>query len=235
MRLWPRHPGAIPLCLAASFEAQGEAQDWAAMRDRMVTAQIARRDVRNSAVLKAMRATPRHLFLPEDVRRNAYEDRPLPIGYGQTISQPYIVASMSDLLEVSPTDKVLEIGTGSGYQAAILSQLARHVYSIEIVESLAKRSARTLRELGYGNVTVQAGDGYLGWPEEAPFDRIILTAAPPEMVPALVDQLRNGGRLIAPVGSGNQVLVIVDKDAQGRTTQRTRYGVAFVPMVPGRK
>lgn len=142
---------------------------------------------------------------------------------------------MSDLLEVRPTDKVLEIGTGSGYQAAILSQLARQVFSIEIVDALAKQSARTLRELGYRNVTVRLGDGYLGWPKEAPFDRIILTAAPPNMVQTLVNQLRNGGRLIAPVGEGTQVLVIVDKDAQGRTQQHTRYGVAFVPMVPGRK
>ncbi|WP_321476306.1 protein-L-isoaspartate(D-aspartate) O-methyltransferase [uncultured Paludibaculum sp.] len=231
MRLWPRHPAAIPICLAATMEAQ----DWAALRENMVRAQIERRDVRSPAVLKAMRATPRHLFIPEDVRRFAYEDRPLPIGHGQTISQPYIVGSMSDLLEVRPTDKVLEIGTGSGYQAAILSQLAQQVFSIEIVDALAKQSARTLRELGYRNVTVRLGDGYLGWPEEAPFDRIILTAAPPNMVQALVNQLRNGGRLIAPVGEGTQVLVIVDKDAQGRTQQHTRYGVAFVPMVPGRK
>lgn len=231
MRLWPRHASALPLCLAAALEAQ----DWAALREEMVRAHIERRDVRGSAVLKALRATPRHLFVPEDVRRHAYEDRPLPIGFGQTISQPYIVGSMSDLLEVRPEDKVLEIGTGSGYQAAILSQIAREVYSIEIVPELAARSARTLKELGYRNVTVRHGDGYLGWPEQAPFDRIILTAAPPEMVAALVEQLRPGGRLIAPVGEGSQVLVVVDKDLRGRTTQRTRYGVAFVPMVPGKR
>lgn len=231
MRLWPRHPAAIPLCLAAAVEAQ----DWAALREHMVKTQIERRDVRDPAVLKAMRATPRHLFVPENVRSSAYQDRPLPIGHGQTISQPYIVGSMSDLLQIQPTHKVLEIGTGCGYQAAILSQLAKQVYSIEIVDALAKQSARTLRELGYRNVTVRSGDGYLGWPEEAPFDRIILTAAPPEMVQTLVNQLKNGGRLIAPIGVESQVLVIVDKDAQGRTQQRTRYGVAFVPMVPGRK
>lgn len=231
MRLWPRHPAAIPLCLAAAVEAQ----DWAALREHMVKTQIERRDVRDPAVLKAMRATPRHLFVPENVRSSAYEDRPLPIGHGQTISQPYIVGSMSDLLHIQPTHKVLEIGTGCGYQAAILSQLAKQVFSIEIVDALAKQSARTLRELGYQNVTVRSGDGYLGWPEEAPFDRIILTAAPPEMVQTLVNQLKNGGRLIAPIGIESQVLVIVDKDAQGRTQQRTRYGVAFVPMVPGRK
>jgi protein-L-isoaspartate(D-aspartate) O-methyltransferase len=231
MRLWPRHPAAIPLCLAAAVEAQ----DWAALREHMVKTQIERRDVRDPAVLKAMRATPRHLFVPENVRSSAYEDRPLPIGHGQTISQPYIVGSMSDLLQIQPTHKVLEIGTGCGYQAAILSQLAKQVYSIEIVDALAKQSARTLRELGYRNVTVRSGDGYLGWPEEAPFDRIILTAAPPEMVQTLVNQLKNGGRLIAPIGVESQVLVIVEKDAQGRTQQRTRYGVAFVPMVPGRK
>lgn len=231
MRLWPRHPAAIPLCLAAAVEAQ----DWAALREHMVKTQIERRDVRDPAVLKAMRATPRHLFIPENVRSSAYEDRPLPIGHGQTISQPYIVGSMSDLLQIQPTHKVLEIGTGCGYQAAILSQLAKQVFSIEIVDALAKQSARTLRELGYRNITVRSGDGYLGWPEEAPFDRIILTAAPPEMVQTLVNQLKNGGRLIAPIGVESQVLVIVDKDAQGRTQQRTRYGVAFVPMVPGRK
>ncbi len=231
MRLWPRHPAAIPLCLAAAVEAQ----DWAALRENMVKTQIERRDVRDPAVLKAMRVTPRHLFMPENVRSSAYEDRPLPIGHGQTISQPYIVGSMSDLLEIQPAHKVLEIGTGSGYQAAVLSQLAKQVFSIEIVDALAKQSSRILRELGYRNVTVRSGDGYLGWPEEAPFDRIILTAAPPEMVQALVNQLKNGGRLIAPVGVGSQVLVIVDKDMQGRTQQRTRYGVAFVPMVPGRK
>lgn len=231
MRLWPRYPVAIPLCLATAVETP----DWTALRENMVKTQIERRDVRNPSVLKAMRATPRHLFLPENVRNSAYEDRPLPIGHGQTISQPYIVASMSDLLDIQPEHKVLEIGTGSGYQAAILSQLARQVFSIEIVDALAKLSARTLRELGYRNVTVRSGDGYRGWPEEAPFDRIILTAAPPEMVPALVNQLRNGGRLIAPVGVDNQVLVVVEKDAQGRTQQRTRYGVAFVPMVPGPK
>ncbi|MGC4052003.1 MAG: protein-L-isoaspartate(D-aspartate) O-methyltransferase [Paludibaculum sp.] len=231
MRLWPRYPVALPLCLATAVEAP----DWTALRENMVKTQIERRDVRSPAVLKAMRATPRHLFLPENVRNSAYEDRPLPIGHGQTISQPYIVASMSDLMDIQPEHKVLEIGTGSGYQAAILSQLAKQVFSIEIVDALARQSARILRELGYHNVTVRRGDGYRGWPEEAPFDRIILTAAPPEMVPALVNQLRNGGRLIAPIGVDSQVLVIVEKDAQGRTQQRTRYGVAFVPMVPGPK
>lgn len=181
----------------------------------MVRTQIERRDVRDPAVLKAMRVIPRHLFVPVELRSSAYEDRPLTIGHGQTISQPYIVGSMSDLLEIQPAHTVLEIGTGCGYQAAILSQLANQVFSVEIVDALAKQSSRMLHELGYRNVTVRRGDGYLGWPEEAPFDRIILTAAPPEMVPALVNQLKNGGRLIAPIGVDNQVLVIVDKDAQG--------------------
>ncbi|QOY91537.1 protein-L-isoaspartate(D-aspartate) O-methyltransferase [Paludibaculum fermentans] len=231
MRLWPRHPAEIPPSLPAALEAQ----DWSALRENMVRTQIERRDVRDPAVLKAMRVIPRHLFVPVELRSSAYEDRPLTIGHGQTISQPYIVGSMSDLLEIQPAHTVLEIGTGCGYQAAILSQLANQVFSVEIVDALAKQSSRMLHELGYRNVTVRRGDGYLGWPEEAPFDRIILTAAPPEMVPALVNQLKNGGRLIAPIGVDNQVLVIVDKDAQGRTQQRTRYGVAFVPMVPGRK
>ena len=200
----------------------------------MVERQIVRRGVADPAVLKAMRQTPRHLFVPEAERPRAYEDRPLPIGHRQTISQPYIVASMSELLDVRAGDRVLEIGTGSGYQAAILSQLAARVYSIEIVEALARVATERLSTLGYANVSIRAGDGYQGWPEQAPFDRIILTAAPPEVPEALLAQLKNGGRLVAPVGREWQELVVVEKDAEGKISERVQYAVMFVPMVPRR-
>ncbi|MBI5281791.1 MAG: protein-L-isoaspartate(D-aspartate) O-methyltransferase [Candidatus Solibacter usitatus] len=231
MQLWPSSPLAFSLCLTAGLEAQ----DWTGMRARMVTTQIERRGVKHPGVLAAMREIPRHLFVPEAVRSSAYEDRPLPIGHGQTISQPYIVGSMTELLDVKPGHKVLEIGTGSGYQAAVLCRLAARVFSIEIVEPLARESYARLQTLGCGNVRVRAGDGYLGWPEEAPFDRIILTAAPPEIPQELIRQLKNGGRLIAPVGRQWQDLVVIDKDAAGKVSERVQYPVVFVPMVPGRK
>lgn len=199
----------------------------------MVRDQIASRGIKNAQVLKALRSVPRHLFMPVDVRPHAYEDRPVPIGYGQTISQPYIVAFMSEALEVQPKHRVLEIGTGSGYQAAILSGLAAEVYTIEIVPALAKSSAETLKQLGYNNVHVLAGDGYKGWPEKAPFDRIILTAAPPELPQALVDQLKPGGILLAPVGKTTleQEIIRVSKAADGKITRRSLLPVRFVPMV----
>jgi protein-L-isoaspartate(D-aspartate) O-methyltransferase len=204
-------------------------------REAMVSQQLEARGIRNPAVLRAMRATPRHLFVPANVRGLAYEDGPLPIGYQATISQPYIVALMTELLDVQRKSRVLEIGTGSGYQAAILAQLAAEVYSIEIVPELAKSAAETLRSLGHKNVTVRHGDGYKGWPEKAPFDRIILTAAPPAIPQALIDQLANGGRLIAPVGATSaQDLTIVEKDAKGKIRRRTEGGVSFVPMRPGK-
>lgn len=205
------------------------------MRESMVRDQIERRGVRSKAVLDAMRATPRHLFVPEALQRSAYNDHPLPIGHGQTISQPYIVASMTEMLGVRAGDKVLEIGTGSGYQTAVLSRLAGRVYSLEIVEALARESAARLKGMGCANVEVRAGDGYQGWPEQAPFDRIIVTAAPPELPAKLVEQLKNGGRLVAPVGREWQELVVVDKDMNGRVKQRTEYPVMFVPMVPRAK
>lgn len=202
----------------------------------MVAEQIQARGIRNPAVLKVMRETPRHLFAPDSLRSMAYQDTPLPIGHGQTISQPYIVAVMTELLEVAPGHKVLEIGTGSGYQAAILSRLARQVFTIEIVPELARQSAELLKKLGYLNVTVRQGDGYLGWPEEAPFDRIMLTAAPPEVPKALVEQLRPGGKLVAPVGRSayDQELVVIDKEAGGKLRRRSVLPVRFVPMVPGK-
>lgn len=207
-----------------------------ARRERMVREQIASRDIRSQEVLRAMRATPRHLFIPEALRSLAYADHPLPIGYGQTISQPYIVALMTELLEPNKNHKVLEIGTGSGYQAAVLSPLVKHVYTIEIVPELARSSAAVLKKLGYQNVSVRHGDGYLGWPEEAPFDRIILTAAPPEIPGTLIEQLKPGGKLVAPVGGSvfDQELVVIDKNKDGKLRQRSALAVRFVPMVKGK-
>jgi protein-L-isoaspartate(D-aspartate) O-methyltransferase len=211
------------------------AQDYDVLRERMVRYQIEARDVRDAGVLKSMRSVPRHLFVPANVREAAYNDHPLPIGFGQTISQPYIVGVMSEVLEVKREHKVLEIGTGSGYQAAVLSPLAGKVYSIEIVEGLAVQADALLKKLGYTNVVVRKGDGYKGWPEEAPFDRIILTAAPPEIPDALIAQLKPGGRLVAPVGRFDQDLVVLQKDEKGRLRQRSIFAVRFVPMVPGPK
>jgi protein-L-isoaspartate(D-aspartate) O-methyltransferase len=202
----------------------------AAARARMVEEQIRARGVKDPAVLKAMSRVPRHLFVPQEIQRLAYEDRPLPIGLEQTISQPYIVAFMTEALGVLPQHRVLEIGTGSGYQAAVLSGLVEEVLSIEIVPELAERARRTLAANSYKNVQVRTGNGYLGWPERAPFDRIIVTAAPPEIPGALVDQLAVGGRMVVPVGTSSQELVVVSKTAQGVTEERT-IPVRFVPMV----
>jgi protein-L-isoaspartate(D-aspartate) O-methyltransferase len=173
---------------------------------------------------------PRHLFVPPEVRDNSYGDFPLPIGAGQTISQPYIVAYMTEAAGISKSMRVLEIGTGSGYQAAILCETAREVYSIEIVPSLAESASTVLRNLGYANVEVRTGNGYLGWPEKAPFDAIIVTAAPDEIPNALVDQLGVGGRMIVPVGTRTQEMVILTKNKDGVTRKRT-LEVRFVPMV----
>jgi protein-L-isoaspartate(D-aspartate) O-methyltransferase len=218
---------------AASAPSQtAPAQPFEQQRREMVEEQIKARGVKNPSVLAAMLQIPRHQFVPENVRAQAYADHPVPIGEGQTISQPYIVGLMSELLKLEQTHKVLEIGTGSGYQAAVLSLLAGDVYSIEIVESLSERARQLLRETGY-RVQVRTGDGYEGWPEEAPFDRIVLTAAPPEMPQALVEQLKPGGRLVAPVGpvGGVQELVVLDKDEQGQVRSMSVVGVSFVPMV----
>jgi protein-L-isoaspartate(D-aspartate) O-methyltransferase len=198
----------------------------------MVDEQLRARGIRDTRVLDAMARVPRHAFVPEDQQAAAYGDHPLPIGFGQTISQPYIVAFMTEALELQPTDRVLEIGTGSGYQAAILAELAAAVYTIEIVPELAERAGATLMVQGYKQVHVRLGDGYQGWPEHAPFDKIILTAAPETMPDTLVDQLAVGGRLIAPVGpvGGDQELRIVTKAHDGVTTTRS-LAVRFVPMV----
>lgn len=198
-------------------------------RKQMVAEQMRGRDIRDPRVLDALERVPRHLFVPEDQRAGAYADHPLPIGHGQTISQPYIVAFMTQALEVGRTDKVLEIGTGSGYQAAVLGELAGEVYTIEIVEPLAARATATLAELGYRNVHVRAGNGYAGWPEEAPFDRIIVTAAPDEVPQTLVDQLKVGGLMAVPVGTVIQDLQIMRKTDGGMKVLQT-LPVRFVPM-----
>jgi len=205
-----------------------------ALRRRMVETQIRARGIENEAVLEAMRRVPRHLFVPEAQRPDAYDDSPLPIGYGQTISQPYVVAYMTEALDIRPNLRVLEIGTGSGYQAAVLAEIGCEVYSIEIVPELAARARATLGELGYTRVHVRHGDGYLGWPEAAPFDRVIVTAAPPVLPEILVEQLAVGGILIAPVGGLlEQTMTIVRKTDKGLVTRET-IPVRFVPMVGGR-
>lgn len=222
------------LALPAALLRAGDASDaYQVQRERMVAEQIEARGVRSSAVLGAMRAVPRHLFVPADLAPYAYSDRPLPIGEGQTISQPYIVAVMTELLDVHRSDRVLEIGTGSGYQAAVLARLAHTVYTMEIVRPLGEQAARRLETLGYKNVEVRVGNGYLGWPEKAPFERIMLTAAPEKIPQPLIDQLKNGGKLVAPVGAAyaEQQLVVLEKQSSGRITTRNVLPVAFVPMV----
>lgn len=218
-------PPPLPVEEAATVDA----------RARMVRDQIVARGIRDARVLAAMARVPRHEFVPLGQRALAYEDGPLPIGHGQTISQPYVVAFMTAALELKPTDRILEIGTGSGYQAAVLSGLAAEVFSIEIVEALALRAEADLKRLGFGNVVIRAGDGYLGWPEAAPFDAVIVTCAPDQVPRALADQLKVGGRMIVPVGpqGGAQELYLLRKQA-GRMETRAVLPVRFVPMVKGR-
>ena len=203
-----------------------------AERRQMVLRQIELREVTDPNVLEAMRVVPRHAFVPAAQRAYAYEDRPLYIGYGQTISQPYIVAFMTEALRLDPNATVLEIGTGSGYQAAVCAEIARQVHTIEIVEPLAKSAAEVLTQLGYANIHVKAGDGYFGWPDRGPFDAIIGTAAAGQIPPALIEQLKKGGRMILPVedNEGLQRLILVTKDEQGRLHQKDVLPVRFVPM-----
>lgn len=201
-------------------------------RERMVARQIQARDVRDPNVLKAMRTVPRHAFVRFLEQRYAYTDSPLPIGFDQTISQPYIVAFMTEALQLKPNSKVLEIGTGSGYQAAVCAEIAEQVYTIEIVEELAKRATKCLKELGYANVFTRFGDGFFGWPEEAPFDAIIGTAAAGRIPEPLLEQIKPGGRMILPYGSpqGFQYLVVVTKDKEGKISKQSVMPVRFVPM-----
>jgi protein-L-isoaspartate(D-aspartate) O-methyltransferase len=217
-------PAIALLAVAASPPTDFDAQ-----RARMVATQLETRDISNPRVLDAMRTVQRHLFVPESERARAYENRPLPIGLGQTISQPYVVAAMTQALDPQPGDRVLEIGTGSGYQAAVLSRLVVRVWSIEIVPELAERSRALLAARGYDNVTVIAGDGYRGLPDQAPFDGIIVTAAPEKVPQPLIDQLAVGGRLVIPVGGARQHLEVLIRTESGIERKRL-FGVRFVPM-----
>jgi len=215
-------------CGGASDSQRGPS-GYEAQREAMVRDTIIARDVQDPRVLKAMRKVPRHEFVPAAERRHAYEDTPLPIGHGQTISQPFIVAIMAEVAEVGPEDKVLEIGTGSGYGAAVLAELARDVFTIEILDPLAVEAGKTLDRLGYKNVHVRSGDGYRGWPEEAPFDAIVVTAAPPEVPAPLKDQLKIGGKLVLPVGTRSQQLRVITRTPEGFVEEPLIH-VRFVPM-----
>jgi len=230
---WSLAAGLLTLACRTGSDAQESREkpmdDYTKLRTLMVDSQIMRRGVMDSAVLSAMRTVPRHRFVPEKYRHAAYADEPLPIGQGQTISQPYIVAYMTEALELQPGDRVLEIGTGSGYQAAVLAEIVDSVFTIEIIQPLAARAESTLTELGYTNVFVRCGDGYRGWPEHAPFDAIIVTAAPDHVPQPLVDQLALGGRLIIPVGEFYQELLVVRRTEQG-VIMDTTLAVRFVPM-----
>src|SRR5574342_73789 len=221
------------LLLAASGARGAGADPTLPRRLAMVEDQLAREGIADPRVLKAMREVPRHLFVPEEHRARAYEPYPLPIGEGQTISQPYVVGFMTEILALEPGHKVLEVGTGSGYQAAVASRLAGQVYTVEIFESLAASARERLRRLGYANVQVRQGDGYFGWKEEAPFDAIIVTCAGDHLPPPLLDQLKPGKRMVMPVGGPfmTQNLMLVEKDRQGRLSQRNVLPVVFVRLL----
>lgn len=200
-------------------------------RENLVKNQLIPRGIKNKAVLEAMRSVERHLMVPKDVQKHAYEDRPLPIGSGQTISQPFIVAFMTQAIQPEPGMKVLEIGTGSGYQAAVLAEIVDEVYTIETVEALGKKAENTLTGMGYKNIFYKIGDGYHGWEEHAPFDAIIVTAAPEEIPPRLIEQLKTGGKMVIPVGpSANQHLKLLEKKKNGKITSKELLPVRFVPF-----
>ena len=233
-------------CSAAEEPAEAEVDekaDWsrprsddrADERKRMVDRQIARRRLTDRKVLAAMRSVPRHWFVPADLQSRAYWDRPLPIGHGQTISQPYIVALMTKLLEVESTHKILEVGTGSGYQAAVLSELTPNVFTIEIIRKLADPAAKRLKRRGYASIKTKTGDGYYGWAEHGPYDGIIVTAAAAHVPAPLLKQLKPGGRMVIPVGPTfrTQELVLIKKDDKGKTTTRIIAAVRFVPLTGG--
>jgi protein-L-isoaspartate(D-aspartate) O-methyltransferase len=205
-------------------------QDYARQRQHMVDRQIRARGITNPRVINALLTVPRHRFVPHSEVRLAYQDEPLPTSHHQTISQPYIVAFMSEVAAIPANGKVLEIGTGSGYQAAILGMLAKTVYSVEIIPSLAQKAQQTLQALGYTNIHVKQSNGYMGWPDHAPYDAIVVSAAPPHVPPALVEQLALGGKLVVPVGQSSQTIVVITKHATGLATEYT-IPVRFVPMV----
>lgn len=209
---------------------QGD-DEYLSKRTQMVESQIKSRGIKDAAVLEAMRKVKRHLFIPEEARSRAYYDSPVPIGYGQTISQPYIVAYMTEAINPSPDFKVLEIGTGSGYQAAVCAQIVEKIYTVEIIEELGKAAKTRLQELDYENVEVKIADGYHGWKEHAPYDAIIVTAAAEFIPPPLIDQLKDGGRMIIPVGSPfmTQTLMLVEKSG-GKTKTKNLFPVKFVPF-----
>jgi protein-L-isoaspartate(D-aspartate) O-methyltransferase len=222
--------GAFLVLASGCRSAPGDERSFREQRETMVKDQLEARGIRDKAVLDAVRKVPRHRFVPEAIRDRAYEDNPLPIGEGQTISQPYIVAWMSELIAPKRDMRVLEIGTGSGYQAAVLAECVAELDTIEVVPALGKRAEAALRELEYRNIRTRISDGYHGWPERAPYDAIILTAAPPEDVPRpLLEQLKVGGRLVAPIGRGQQVLVRITRTETGYQRE-TLAAVLFVPM-----
>ncbi|MCF6149222.1 MAG: protein-L-isoaspartate(D-aspartate) O-methyltransferase [Candidatus Kuenenia sp.] len=207
-------------------------ETFALQRKQMVERQIANRGVADERVLEAMETVPRHLFIPEDFRSYSYFDQPVPIGYGQTISQPYIVAFMTEILQLNKDDIVLEIGTGSGYQAAVLAKLAKQVYTIEIVAGLGNRAKKQLQTMGFDNIEVKIGDGYNGWPEHAPFDAIIVTAAAEKIPQPLIDQMSPSGRMIIPVGGVFEIqeLILITKDASSKVVKESIFPVRFVPL-----
>ena len=222
----------VVFLMAALCTAKTQEDMYASERKQMIERQISSRGVTDKKVLKAMMEVKRHLFVPADIRTAAYRDTPLPIGYGQTISQPYIVAYMTEVARLGSKDRVLEIGTGSGYQAAVLAEIVKEVYTIEIIKELADSASKRLKNLGYRNVHVKWGDGYKGWPERAPYDAIIVTAAPPELPEELIGQLKVGGRMVVPVGSFFQELYLITRTDSGYD-RKALFPVRFVPMVHG--
>lgn len=213
-----------------AFDSSANGDRFRDARRNMIERHLRNRDITDARVLEAMERVPRHLFVPDKLRDAAYDDRPLPIGLGQTISQPYIVALMTQLVQPHPDARALDVGTGSGYQAAVLGELCREVYSIEIVEDLAEQASRLLTRLGYKNIHVRSGDGYQGWKEHAPFDLIIVAAAPPYVPKPLIEQLAPGGRMVIPVGRFQQDLMVIEKAEDGTVKQWAEAPVAFVPM-----
>lgn len=219
-------------CVLLLIVGCNTSQDWATLRRQMVEEQLKARDIKDEKVLAAMAKVPRHEFVPEDWRASAYEDRALPIGLKQTISQPYIVALMTQTATPKPGARVLEVGTGSGYQAAVLAELGAKVYTIELLEELADQAKKRLKQLGYDKIEVKAGDGYLGWPDTAPFDAILVTCGAEEVPAPLFEQLKKGGRMVIPVGKtpADQVLRLITKNDQGEREERDLAPVRFVPL-----